>query len=439
VKDQPVETTSIDVREPAAPAPKARTVRREYMRPYIAHASIAPSCAIAQWSADGLKVWTHSQGIFNLRAEFALVFPLPPEKIVVEHAEGAGCYGHNGADDVALEAALLARAVEGRPVRLQWTREDEMAWAPVGACQAVDVEADLDKNGEIVAWRHDVWGNGHVSRPGRGKTPTLHAASQLAKPFPRNVAINPPLAGGGGSERNATPLYDFPAWRITNHRLLTMPIRTSSLRTLGAFANVFAIESFTDELAVERGEDPLAFRLRHLRDARARAVLEAAAKRAGWSAWQKRDGAGHGLGFARYKGAGAYCAAVAEVETDPDIRVFRLVLAIDVGEAINPDGVINQTEGGAIQATSWVLKEAVRFDRTRITSDTWETYPILRFSEVPAVEVELIARPEAKALGAGEAAHGPVAGAIANAVFDALGVRVRDLPITRERIVAAMG
>jgi CO/xanthine dehydrogenase Mo-binding subunit len=297
-----------------------------------------------------------------------------------------------------------------------------MAWAPVGACQAVDVEADLDKNGEIVAWRHDVWGNGHVSRPGRGKTPTLHAASQLAKPFPRNVAINPPLAGGGGSERNAT-----------------MPIRTSSLRTLGAFANVFAIESFMDELAVERGEDPLAFRLRHLRDARARAVLEAAAKRAGWSAWQKRDGAGHGLGFARYKGAGAYCAAVAEVETDPDIRVFRLVLAIDVGEAINPDGVINQTEGGAIQATSWVLKEAVRFDRTRITSDTWETYPILRFSEVPAVEVELIARPEAKALGAGEAAHGPVAGAIANAVFDALGVRVRDLPITRERIVAAMG
>jgi CO/xanthine dehydrogenase Mo-binding subunit len=202
---------------------------------------------------------------------------------------------------------------------------------------------------------------------------------------------------------------------------------------------VFAIESFMDELAAERGEDPLAFRLRHLRDARARAVLEAAAKRAGWSAWQKRDGAGHGLGFARYKGAGAYCAAVAEVETDPDIRVFRLVLAIDVGEAINPDGVINQTEGGAIQATSWVLKEAVRFDRTRITSDTWETYPILRFSEVPAVEVELIARPEAKALGAGEAAHGPVAGAIANAVFDALGVRVRDLPITRERIVAAMG
>jgi CO/xanthine dehydrogenase Mo-binding subunit len=216
-----------------------------------------------------------------------------------------------------------------------------------------------------------------------------------------------------------------------------MPIRTSSLRSLGAFANVFAIESFMDELAVERGEDPLAFRLRHLKDPRARAVLEAVAKRAGWSAWQKREGAGHGIGFARYKNAGAYCAAVAEIEGEAEIRVRRLVLAIDVGELINPDGVINQTEGGAIQATSWVLKEAVRFDRERITSDTWETYPILRFSEVPQVEVELIPRPEEKALGAGEAAHGPVAGAIANAVWDALGVRVRDLPITRERIVAA--
>ena len=167
-----------------------------------------------------------------------------------------------------------------------------MAWAPFGAAQAVDLEADLDAQGEIVGWRHDVWGNGHVSRPGRGKTPTLQAAWQLAKPFPRLVAINPPLAGGGGAERNAMPLYDFPAWRITNHRLLTMPIRTSALRTLGAFANVFAIESFMDELAAERGEDPVAFRLRHLKDPRARAVIEAAARRAGWSAWQQARGRG---------------------------------------------------------------------------------------------------------------------------------------------------
>jgi CO/xanthine dehydrogenase Mo-binding subunit len=304
---------------------------------------------------------------------------------------------------------------------------------------AIEIEADLDADGEIVDWRSDVWSNGHVSRPGRSRTPTVLAASQMAEPFERFIAFNPPLANGGGAERNQVPLYDLPAWTITCHRLLAMPIRTSALRTLGAFANVFAIESLMDELASERGEDPLAFRLRHLADARARAVLEAAAARAGWSSWRKRDGAGHGIGFARYKNFGAYCAVVAEVETSAELRVRRLVAAVDVGEVINPDGIANQIEGGAIQATSWTLLEAVRFDQARITSDSWEAYPILRFSDVPAVEVEILARPQERPLGAGEAAHSPTAAAIGNAVFNALGVRVRELPITRERIIAAMG
>ena len=414
-------------------------MRRRYSRPFLAHASAAPSCAIAQWSESQLHVWTHSQGIFNLRADLAIALARPPESIVVEHAEGAGCYGHNGADDAAFDAALLARAAAGRPVRVQWSRADELAWGPAGAAMAIDIEADLDSGGRSVGWRHELWSNGHVSRPGRGKIPTLLAASHLGEPFPRVVAGNPPLTGGGGAERNAIPLYDFPAWRITNHRLTEMPIRTSSLRSLGAFANVFAIESFLDELAAERGEDPVALRLRHLEDARARAVIETAAARAGWSTWRKQEGVGHGIGFARYKNMGAYCAVIAEVEGEADVRVRRLVAAVDVGEVINPDGVANQIEGGAIQAASWTLKEAVRFDRTRITSDRWESYPILRFSEVPAVEIEIIARPEEKPIGAGEAAHGPTAAAIANAVFDALGVRVRDLPITRERVIAAMG
>jgi len=440
LKSQPAETTTVDERHPTAPAPVARTVRRQYTRPFIAHASMAPSCAVAQWTgADKVHIWSHCQGVYNLRADTALALGLQPENIVVEHVEGAGCYGHNGADDVAFDAVLLARAVEGRPVRVQWSREDELAWAPMGAAMAIAVEADLDAGGGIVGWRGDVWSNGHVSRPGRMPIPTVLAASQLAKPFERLIAFNPPMTAGGGAERNAVPLYDFPALRVTCHRLLTMPIRTSALRTLGAFANIFAIESFMDELAAERGEDPLAFRLRYLKDWRARAVLEAAARRAGWSQWRKRDGAGHGIAFGRYKNFGAYCAVVAEVDADPDIRVRRLVVAIDVGEVINPDGVANQMEGGAIQATSWTLKEAVRFDRSRITSDTWETYPILRFSEVPAVEVEILDRPAERSLGAGEAAHPPTVAAIANAVFDALGVRVRDLPITRERIIAAAG
>ena len=343
--------------------------------------------------------------------------------------EGAGCYGHNAADDVALDAVLLAKAAGGRPVRVQWSRADEMTHAPFGAAMAIEIEADLDAQNEIVNWRHSIWSNGHAARPGRAAQPALLAAYELENPFPRMISTNPPQANGGGGDRNSIPLYDFPAWRIESHRLLTMPVRTSALRTLGAQGNVFAIESFLDEIAIERGEDPIEFRLRHLRDERAKDVIRASARRAGW----KREKTP-----ARYKNTGAYCAVVAEVEGEQDIRVKRLTLAVDVGEAINPDGVINQIEGGAIQATSWVLKERVRFDHEHITSSSWTDYPILRFSEVPQVVVELIQRVEIEPVGAGEAAHGPVTAAIANAVFDCLGVRIRNLPITRDSLIAAM-
>jgi CO/xanthine dehydrogenase Mo-binding subunit len=437
LKAQPRESTVIGEKTAASPGPIARTIRRQYTRPYIAHASIAPSCAIAQWTGDRVHVWTHSQGVYLLRADLALVLKLAVEHITVEHMEGAGCYGHNAADDVALDAVLLAKAAGGRPVRVQWSRQGEMSDAPFGAAMAIEIEADLDAQGEIIDWRHAIWSNGHAARPGRAAQPALLAAFELENPFPRMVSTNPPQANGGGGDRNSIPLYDLPAWRVDSHRLTTMPIRTSALRTLGGQGNVFAIESILDEIAAERGEDPVAFRLRHLGDERAKDVIRAAAARAGWKP-AKQPGIGYGIGFGRYKNTGAYCAAVAEIESAENIRVRKLTLAVDVGEAINPDGVINQIEGGAIQATSWVLKERVRFDRQRITSTGWTEYPILRFSEVPDVEVELIQRPEIDPVGAGEAAHGPVTSAIANAVFDALGVRVRDLPITRDRIIAAM-
>jgi nicotinate dehydrogenase subunit B len=437
LKVQPAESTIIDSRASPKPRQKVRTLRRQFTRPYIAHASIAPSCAMAQWTGDRVHVWTHSQGVYLLRADLALVLKLSVDHITVEHLEGAGCYGHNAADDVALDAVLLAKAAAGRPVRVQWSRADEMTHAPFGAAMAVEIEADLDADDEIVAWRHAIWSNGHAARPGRASQPALLAGYELQTPFPVMISSNPPQANGGGGDRNAIPLYDFPAWTIESHRLLTMPVRTSALRTLGAQGNVFAIESFLDEIAAERGEDPVAFRLRHLKDERARDVIRAAAKRANWKPAPK-TGAGYGIGFARYKNTGAYCAAIAEIEGDEDIRVKRLTLAVDVGEAVNPDGVINQIEGGAIQATSWVLKERVRFDRERITSNSWTDYPILRFSEVPQVDVELIQRSEIDPVGAGEAAHGPVTAAIANAVFDCLGVRVRDLPITRDSLIAAM-
>jgi CO/xanthine dehydrogenase Mo-binding subunit len=439
LKSQPVESTVIDTRTAANAVKKASTLRRQYVRPYIAHASIAPSCAMAQWSGqDRVHVWTHSQGVYLLRNDLALVLNLPLENITVEHLEGAGCYGHNPADDVALDAVLLAKAAGGRPVRVQWSRADEMTHGPFGAAMAIEIEADLDARGDIVEWRHSIWSNGHAARPGRGTKPTLLAGYELQNPFPVAISGNPPQATGGGGDRNSVPLYDFPAWKIESHRLLTMPVRTSALRTLGAQCNVFAIECFLDEIAAGLGEDPVAFRLRHLKDERAKDVVRAAAKRAGWKPAPK-PGTGHGFGYSRYKNSGAYCAAVAEIEGAEDIRVKKLTLAVDVGEAINPDGVRNQIEGGAIQATSWVLKERVRFDRARITSNSWTEYPILRFSEVPQVEVEVIQRSEIDPVGAGEAAHGPVTAAIANAVFDCLGVRVRTLPITRDSLIAAMG
>jgi nicotinate dehydrogenase subunit B len=415
----------------------AQTIEASYSKPYISHASIGPSCAIAQFQGERLAVWSHSQGIFNLRRDLALALGMREDAIAVRHAEGSGCYGHNGADDVALDAALLARAAGGRPVQVQWMREDEFAWAPCGPAMALCLRAALDADGDIVDWQHELWSNGHSGRPGRSGSPSLTAAWHLAKPFERPAAINMPLPAGA-ADRNAIPLYDFPNQRVVNHYVREMPVRTSALRSLGAYANVFAIESFMDELAAAAGADPIAFRLRHLKDTRARTVLERAAQRAGWTAWKPAEGRGHGIGFAKYKNLGAYCAVVAEVEIDEEVRVRRLVAAVDVGLVINPDGVSNQIEGGAIQSTSWTLKEQVRLDTHGIVSLGWEDYPILKFSEVPLVEVELIDRPDLPSVGAGEAAQGPTAAAIANAVTHALGVRVRELPLSSERVIAAI-
>ncbi|MCX7154688.1 MAG: molybdopterin-dependent oxidoreductase [Proteobacteria bacterium] len=441
LKSQPVQTTLVaEKKSETPPPPAAKTFAAAYARPFLAHASIGPSCAIAKWNVETVEVWTHSQGIYNLRTDLAMALSRPAESIVVQHVEGSGCYGHNPADDVAYDAVLLARAVPGKPVQMQWTREDELGWAPFGAAMAVELKAEIAADGRVSNWHHEIWSNGHGTRPGRAKTPAMLAASHLEKPFERLIAVNAALAAGGGSERNSVPLYNFDNWEAVNHRLLTMPIRTSALRSLGGHCNVFAIESFLDEIALELGVDPLEYRLRHLEDPRGRAVLEAAAKMSGWARrneGKKTEGRGMGIAFAKYKNSSAYCAVVAQIDAGREVRVEKLWIAVDVGLVINPDGVRNQIEGGAIQTVSWTLKEAVRFDRTRVESNTWETYPILKFSEVPKVEVELINRTEEKCVGAGEATHGPVAAAIGNAVFDALGVRVRSMPLTAEAITKA--
>ena len=421
-----------------AAGPAARTLTAEFTRPFLAHASVAPSCAIARWDGGSVTVWCHSQGIFLLRDAIAAGLGLDAGQVTVHYVEGAGVYGQNGADDVAMDAVLLAQAVPGRAVRVQWTRDDEMRWPPMGSAMLARLSAGLDAGGRIVTWRQDVWSNGFMGRPTLGGDPRLLALTHLAggRPMPPAPDLQP--ANWMGASRNSVPGYDIPGMQVTRHRLLDMPIRTSSLRSLGAHLNVFAIESFMDELAAAAGADPVRFRLAHLTDPRARQVLTEAADMAGWDTRGRRDGTGYGVGVARYSGVAGYCAAVAEVEADTDIRVRRLWLAVDVGRVINPDGVINQVEGGAVQSASWTLREQVRFDRDQITSAGWDSYPILRFTDTPEVMVRVMDAPGEAEVGAGEVSLGPVAGAIGNAVADAVGVRVRDLPLTRERVTRAI-
>ena len=438
-----VDTVIMKRENPAARARATQTFEARFTKPYVAHASLGPSCALATWSAERIEVWTHSQGVYPLQRELAQVFDLPVESVIAHHVDGSGCYGHNGADDAALDAVLLARAVPGQPVLLQWMRDDEFAWEPLGPAMVVKTRASLDAQGNIVDWSTDIWSNGHTQRPGTSvstvPTSSLLAAWHLAAPIARIPQGDPAMAGGGGIARNGEPLYDLPNKLVTAHKVQELPLRVSTLRALGAYANVFAIESFIDDLARAANADPVEYRLRHMKNPRARAVIERAATEAGWVPNALSDGSsGRGIGFAQYKNGYGYIAVVIEVAMEPEFRVTRAVAAVDVGMAINPDGVINQTEGGILQSLSWTLKEAVQFDRERITSRDWETYPVLTFSEVPTVEVHLIDRRDEPALGAGETPTGPTAAALGNAVAHALGVRVRDLPLTRDRIIAAM-
>jgi CO/xanthine dehydrogenase Mo-binding subunit len=412
-----------------------------FEKPWIAHASIGLSCAVAKFdSATGLRVFTHSQGIFNLRKDLHLVFgrQLSLEQIVVEHMQGAGCYGHNGADDVAFDAARVAMAHPGLPIRLLWSRSQELGDAPFSPAMRVTVNACLDQQREpmIAHWKQSLWSNGHSSRPGRAETSTLLGASEIAGGSRPRASMNPPLAAGGGADRNAVPGYAIAQLKVENHRFIEMPIRSSAFRGLGAIANVFAIESMMDDLALASDQDVMQFRLRHLStDTRAQAVIHEAARMSGWS----RGDDSLGMAYARYKNTGAWCCVVATVSCEEKVKVQKLWVVADVGYAINPDGVLNQLEGGAIQACSIALLEEARFALDPSVTPDWENYPILRFSEVPKVAVSLVnAMADLPSLGAGEAATAPVIAAIANAVNRNLGVRVRRLPLTPETIAAAI-
>ncbi|UYY58430.1 xanthine dehydrogenase family protein molybdopterin-binding subunit [Sphingomonas sp. S2-65] len=421
--------------------PATHTVRAQYSRPWYSHGSIGPSCAVALFRDGTLTLWSHSQGVFDMQRATAELVGLPPEKVRVIHTASAGCYGQNGADDVTAEAASIAMAMPGRPIRLQWMREQEFGWEPLGCAMVTEVEASIGPDKRISSWDYGVWSNSHNNRP--VKAGGYAVAQEVARGFPMQEAKPIPMPEGDG-DRNANPLYDFPNMNVRYHFVPEMPLRVSALRSLGAHLNIFSLESMLDELALAGGVDPLAFRLAHMCDARARDVMLAAARRFGWERRPNGDGRrGCGMAFARYKNQGAFCAIAMEIEVEREtgeITIHRVAAAVDAGQPANPDGIRNQVEGGILQSLSWAIHEEMTFDESKRTGFDWGSYPILRFDQAPgSIEIEVMDRPGMPFLGAGETAQGPTSAALANAIADATGVRLRAMPLTPVRLKAAIG
>ena len=432
-RDRTVETGA------KTPATGNRVVEADYSRPFLTYGSIGPSCALAEFTDGALKVWSHCQGPAVLRDWLARALGLAAKQVTVFHRQGAGAYGHNTADDAAFDAAFIAMHRPGRTVRVQWSREDEFAAAPISTAMAIKLRAVLDHDSKPADWSIEIWSPPHAQRPGMNGNSNLLGAAALPNAPPLNPLNDVPDERGGGATRNAVAIYDLPRHRLIHHLLPQVPLRTSSLRGLGAWANVFAIESFVDELAAVAGEDPVSYRLSLLSDSRARRVVETAAQMSGWFEQVKLgEGRARGFGFARYKNIASFAAVVAEVEVDEEVRLKKIWCAADAGLVISPDGAKNQIEGGIIQGASFVLREQVRFADGKVATSNWDDYPILRFSDIPEIEIELIDARDQPALGLGEASVGPTGAAIGNAVTRALGKRIRDLPLTRERIVAAL-
>jgi CO/xanthine dehydrogenase Mo-binding subunit len=424
-----------DKHEPAGKA--VFSLKRRYTKQYVLHGSIGPSCSVALLEQGGMTVWTHTQGVYPLRAALAEMLSMKMDEVRCIHTESAGCYGQNGADDVAADAALLARAMPGRPVRVQLMRDQENQWEPYAPAMSTQLAASLDASGKICDWQYELWSGSHNERPGNaGK---LIPAQLLTKAFVPSPSQPMPMPEGGG-DRNAIPLYTLPQSKVVNHFLPVTPLRTSAMRSLGAHINLFAIEGMMDELAIAAHADPVEFRLRHLDDPRGREVVERAAKEFGWNQRKRRRDHGFGFAFGQYKNIMAYVALAVEVRVERStgaVHIVRVTAVADCGQGVNPDGIRNQLEGGILQSSSWTLYEQLKFTPEGISSVDWASYPIMRYSNVPdKVDVILIDRPGAPLLGVAEAAQGPMAGALGNALADATGKRWCDLPLAGPHLMS---
>lgn len=451
----------------SALARAAKTQEATYFTPYQMHAAIGPSCAVADVSGGQATIWSGTQGVYQLQGAIAQLLGLPASAVHVIYVEASGCYGHNGADDAAADAALLSQAA-GAPVRVQWMRPDEHGWEPLGPAMVHEMQGGLDSKGNVAAWEHTLWTQTHSTRPG-GRAGNLLAGQELGFA----PSTESPTGGNLGG-RNSKVNYAFPNYLVTNNSVRSFTTtsgqttnvfpRTTALRTLGGFSNTFANESFMDEMAMAANADPLAFRQQYLSDPRGLAALRAVAQEANWhkTPWpttvvqpQTKPLFGRGLAYVQYENNLAYVATYAEVQVDPTgaVSVTRVIVAHDCGLIINPDGLTNQIQGNVIQATSRTLKEEVLFDANGVTSTTWAgvptentwsikyqagpSYSILHFNEVPRIQVLLLNQPTQPAWGAGEPASEPMAAAIGNAIYFAIGVRLRELPFTPANVLAA--
>ena len=416
-----------------------KTIRATYRKPYHMHASIGPSAGCASYDGDALIVWTHNQGVYPLRAAITEAFDMATDKVTVQFVPGSGVYGHNGADDAAFDAAIIARHIKGYPILLKWTRDDEHSWEPYGSAMQCEIQASIDKNGKISSWSHETFADTFLARPITGKQPATRMVSshyiEDALPWP---IAEPMMVPHGGIHRNMEMLYEMPEPRLIKNRVYDLPLRTSALRTLGAYGNVFANESMINELAESANLDPFTFRLNHLKDERAIAVL-AKLQQVMEDNSKDEDQFGHGIGFARYKNSAAYCAigVCLSVNEAAEVKLHDAYIVCDAGEIVDAEGVRAQLEGGFIQAASWTLYEQVLYERDGIVSRDWDTYPIITFDNIPQMHTHLIVNPGMPYLGAGEGAAGPTAAAIGNALKDATGLRVREMPFNPDRIMAA--
>jgi nicotinate dehydrogenase subunit B len=415
----------------------ATAVSATYFWPIQSHASMGPSCAVADVKADSATVWTASQASHRLVGPCADAIGLPRDKTRVVYLDGAGCYGTNGHDDASVEAAMLSKAL-GKPVRVQWSREDELGWDPKGPPQMLDLRATLTPEGGIDAWQSDMF----LPRA----TANLEWIPLLS---PLAAGLKQPAGQAVGLvSQNGDPPYPAKAVRVQVHWLGAAPLRPSNIRAPGKVGNCFAVESFVDELAARAKADPLQFRLRDLANPRGREVIERLAKLMQWAPRPSPQAAtkqgvvpGRGMAFIHYKHNETFVAMGMDVEVDRGtgrIQVKRVACVHDCGLMINPDAVRAQVEGNILQTLSRSLHEETTFDRSRVTSVDWASYPLLRFPEVPRLDIELVQRLDQPPLGAGEAASSPVPAALANAVFDATGVRIRTVPFTADRMRALL-